>query len=254
MKHKEKSENRKALPKYLGILLIAALMGILVGIVIGVAGATNLPEKIQTAIYAFLRAFTPWSILVFSVVLLGAAVILYSSAKKQFAAWDGEEEESIEKAEEKLSWALLLAGLDMIAAFFFFGIGLHELGTIDRYLAVVLSVSFVLALAGTMVTQQKIVDLTRKMNPEKRGSIYDPKFQKKWMESCDENEQRQIGQAAYKAMSAVNNTCILLWAVLVVLGILFKIGVLAFFLVTFILAVSQTVYTLECIRLGRHRK
>ena len=91
------------------------------------------------------------------------------------------------------------------------------------------------------------------MNPEKQGSIYDSKFHKKWVDSCDENEQRQMGQAAYKAFRAVNITCVILWGVLILLAFIFDIGILPFFLVTLIFGVGQTVYVLECIRLGLHK-
>ncbi len=254
MKNKEKSENRKALPKYLGILLLSALIGGVLGVVMGVAGATSLPEKITAGIYTFLQTVTPWSILVLTLLLLGPALMQYRSAKKQFAAWDGEDEETMDKAEEKLTWSLLLAGLNMIANLFFFGIGVAAMDLQSRLQYGVLFLSFLLSFAAIVIMQQKVVDLVRKMNPEKKGSVYDTKFQKKWLESCDENEQRQIGQASGKAFRAVNNTCMFLWLALVVLGIIFDIGVLPFFLVTLIFAVSETVYTAECIRLGRHKK
>lgn len=249
MKHKKDSANRKALPKFFGIILLSALMGAGAGIVIGVSSATGLSDRILEMIRHFLRLFTPWSILVLSVPMLGGSLALYLSARKQAASWDGEEERLIDKVEEKLCWALLIISLNMILDFFFFGIG-TQVG--DKSMRLLL-VSFLLSNACIIVLQQKVVDLTRQLNPEKQGSVYDTKFQKKWLESCDENELRQIGQASYKAFHAVNNTCILLWMLLILLAVAFQIGVLPFFLVTLIFAVNQAVYGLECIRMTRHR-
>ena len=49
--------------------------------------------------------------------------------------------------------------------------------------------------------QQMTVDFQKIMNPEKQGSVYDLRFQKKWEESCDELEKFTIYRSAYKAYS-----------------------------------------------------
>ena len=73
------------------------------------------------------------------------------------------------------------------------------------------------------------------------------------MESCDENEKRQIGQAATKSHIAVTTTCIALFVLLYLLGNIMKIGILPIFIVTLILCVSQVAFCLEAIRLGRSK-
>ena len=113
---------------------------------------------------------------------------------------------------------------------------------------------FVVSVFVLVFAQQKLVDLTRKMNPEKQGSIYDTKFRKKWIESCDEAEQKQIGQAAYKAYNVVSAVCPILWAALLMLSYAFHFELL---MPTFILCLLwlllQVSYCLECIRLGRKK-
>lgn len=89
------------------------------------------------------------------------------------------------------------------------------------------------------------------MNPEKRGSVYDAKFQKKWFESCDESERRQIGQACYRAYMVTGRVCMGLWLVLVVLTMVFEMSLLPVFILLLIWGVMQVTYTLECIRLGK---
>lgn len=254
MKTKQKSVNRKAMPKFLGIMAISLVAGGTLGLMAGFAGASNLPDKIVESINALLTAITPWSILVLSILCIGTGLCLYLTSKKLIKSWDGEDEETPEKAEEKLTWALLASGINMVADLFFFGIGFGVVPIASNALQITLFLSFILSFAGIMILQQKIIDLTRKINPEKQVSVYDSKFHKKWLSSCDENEQRQIGQASYKSFRVVTNTCVILWLVLVVLSFVFKLSALPFFLVTFIFAVSQISYTLECIRLGRHRK
>lgn len=135
---------------------------------------------------------------VLGTTLVSLAVILwlYRGAKGLFESWDGEEETVMDRAEEKLSWGLLVISVQMVLDLFFF-----PAGTIGQGLGALWSVLlFVVSLLGLVLAQQKIVDLTRKMNPEKQGSVYDPKFQKKWFESCDEAEQKQIGQARLQGL------------------------------------------------------
>ena len=249
--NKEKSANRKALPKFIIILLLCALGGGLVGLAAGYLGSTILPETVATHLTSILAAIMPWSIWVSSALLLGISVLKYRKASSMFAHWDGEDEALIERAEEQLSWCTLLANLAMMISFFFFAVGMQPATSPSRFPLFLLS--FILSMAGEVFLGQKTVDLTRKMNPEKKGSVYDMNSQKTWVASCDENEQRQIGQASFKAFNAVNYTCLGLWLVLVLLSMVIKIGVLPIFLVMLLWGVNLTAYLLEAIRLGRHR-
>lgn len=253
MKNKEKSENRKALPKLLGMVLVSAIAGGVFGLIFGFLGASNLSDRIVENIYTFLKIVSPWSVLVFSLLLLSIGSCQYRSAKKIFLHWDGEDEAPIERAEEKLSWGLLWDGLNVITNFLFFGV-CFQVKALDSHTALALFLlSFILSTIFISLLQQKIVDLAKKINPEKKGSVYDIKFKKTWLSSCDESEQRQIGQASYKAFGAVNNTCVILWLILVLLAVAFDVGVLPFFLVALIMGVGQIVYILECIHMGRKK-
>ncbi len=247
----EKSANRKALPKFMIILLLSALVGGLAGLAVGYMDGTALPETIQARCTGILSAIMPWSIWVSSALLLGAGLWIYRKSRTMFDRWDGEKETILDQAEERLSWCVLLTNLSTVLNFFFFGAGMQPLLSPPRFPLFLLS--FVLSTAGQIFLSQKVVDLTRKMNPEKQGSVYDMKFQKTWFASCDENEQRQIGQASCKAFRAVNYTCTLLWVGLVLLSMMMDLGVLPLFLVTLLWGVNLTAFVLEAIRLGRHK-
>lgn len=250
MRSKEKSDNRRALPKYILVLFIAAFFGALAGFAAGIVGAGNLSESIKTAVNTALTAAAPWGIPVTSVVFLGLGWRFYAKARRIYKTWDGEEEAPIERAEEDLSWALLMSAIALLWDFFFLsvlvvcgaGSPLERLGGVALFLVSVVMI---------MVQQQKVVDLTRRINPEKQGSVYDTKFLKKWVDSCDESEQSQMGQAAFKAYRAAVNTCLWLWAALIVLHYAFDTGMLPIVMVLVIFGVLQIVYTLECIRLSR---
>lgn len=246
-----KKDNRKALPKYLLILFAAAIFGGVLGFAAGWVGHDNISEVIATAITNGLTAAAPWALLGTSVISLAVILWLYRSAKALFTGWDGEDDDTMDRADEKLNWALMLTAAQLVLDMFFFTAaesGASPLGGIMGVLFFLVSV-FTLVFA-----QQKIVDLTRRMNPEKKGSVYDMNFRKKWIESCDEAERKQIGQAAYKAYTVVSTVCPILWVALLMLSYAFHIELLMpTFVVCFIWLLLQVSYCLECIRLGKRK-
>ncbi len=247
MNDKVKKENRRALPKFFLVIVLAGIFGGMLGFGAGVAGRSGAAEAAAAWLEQFWRTVTPWAIPVSSAVLLGGGWRQYRAAGRLFAAWDGEDETAIDAADEKLNWALLLTALTLILDFFF--MAASQVYRMRASLAVV--GCFILSMAAVTILQQKTVDLTKRMNPEKRGSVYDMKFQKKWMESCDEAEQRQIGQAAYRAYSVTTQACIGIWLALVVLSFVFDLGILPVFVVTLVWGIQQVSYILACIRLGK---
>ena len=118
---------------------------------------------------------------------------------------------------------LLCSSLAMILDFLFLGMGvLYTEGA----MVAIATVGRCCLLALVVLAQQKTVDLTRRMNPEKQVSAYDRKFQERWYEVCDEAERAQIGQASYRAFRAVNVFCPFLWLALLLLSHVFPIGLL----------------------------
>ena len=244
-----KRDNRKALPKYLLILFVAAIFGGVLGFAAGWMGHDSLSEAVAAAVSGFLALVAPWAIPITSAVSLAVILWMYRGAKGLFTGWDGEDDAVMDRAEEKLNWALLLATAQMILDMFFFAVAETYSGPAGGLVSVL---TFLVSVLLLVFAQQKAVDLTRKMNPEKRGSVYDVHFKKKWFQSCDEAEQKQIGQAAYKAFNVVNTACPIAWMVLLLLSFAFNLSILLpAFLVCLLWLLLTVTYCLECIRLGR---
>lgn len=206
------------------IVLLSALIGGGAGGVIDMVCSTNLPNQIQISIHTFLTFITPWSPLLFGVLFLGGGKAVLGHPAVQSNSGNQ----------------------------FFCGIAFQGIGIQHIPFAVFFFLSLILSYVGIIILQQKIVDLIKRINPEKQGSVYDMKFQKKWLDSCDKNEQRQIGQAAFHSFQAVNITCMTLWMALLPLSLVF-IGILPFFLISLIFGIQLTVYILASIRLTQHR-
>ena len=242
-----KRDNRRAQPKYLLTILLYGLLGGVLGFFTGVAGAAGVAETVRQALDRLLAVCAPWGIVASAVILLGAGWYLYAAAKRRFTAWDGEDEDTMDDVERQLSWALLLTGLMIVLDFFFFAASIIY----ERFLQDL--ILFLASVAVLVVLQQKIVDLERRINPEKRGSVYDMKFQKTWMDSCDEAERAQIGQACYTAYRMGNKVCVFLWVALLILNFVFDFGLLPIAAVLVVWGVMQTAYALECIRLSKRK-
>lgn len=248
----EKSENRKALPKFTLSLLGSLLVGGVIGFAIGLSRAMGLDTAaLAEELGAILAAVTPWGIPVTSALTLGGCLVLYRSAARKFAAWDGgDEDETSESIDAALSWVLLLSAVQLLFNLFF--LSAFCVYWMDRDIRALSLVGVFLLSCGLVVfAQQKTIDLERKMNPEKRGSVYDSKFQKKWLDSCDESERRQIGEASRRAYMVTSRVCLGLWLVLVVLSLVVEISLLPVFVLLLVWGTMQVTYTLECIRLGK---
>lgn len=255
MSKQEKSENRKALPRFALTMLGSLLLGGVLGFVIGCSRVFGLEAAaLAGAINGILSAATPWGIPVTSVLTLGPSLFLYRSAAKKYAAWDGgDEDETSESIETALSWVLLLSAVQLLINLFFLAAFCVYYMDADVDALVLVGV-FLLSCGLVIFAQQKAVDLERKMNPEKHGSVYDTKFQKKWMESCDESERQQIGQACYRAYIVASRFCLGLWLVLVMLSMVFEMSLLPVSILLLVWGVMQVTYTLECIRLGKGKR
>lgn len=103
-------------------------------------------------------------------------------------------------------------------------------------------VTFLVILAEGVIIQQKVVDITKIMYPEKTASVYDLKFQKKWVDSCDEAEKIMIGRCAFEAFKVTNSVCGALSIILAISALMFDIGFLPSFVVCLIWLVNQCVY------------
>lgn len=246
----EKSENRRALPRFFLTMLVSTAAGGVLGVLVGISRIFELDAvRLTQALEDGLRTVTPWGIPVSSAVILGSCFLLYRSAAKRYAGWGGEDEdEDAETIERLLSWVLLLSAVQLLVNFFFMtAITVYELETLP-----LVNVGIFLLSCGLVIfAQQKTVDLERRMNPEKRGSVYDAKFQKKWLESCDESERRQIGEASYRAFQVTSRVCIGFWLVLTILGMVFQFSILPVFVLLAVWGVMQVTYALASIRLGR---
>ena len=112
-------------------------------------------------------------------------------------------------------------------------------------------VAFLVILAEGIIIQQKAVDITKIMYPEKTASVYDLKFQKKWVDSCDEAEKIMIGRCAFEAFKVTNSVCSALSVILAIGALTFDIGFLPSFVVCLIWLVNHCAYCSAAIKCNK---
>lgn len=262
-KEEIRKEDNKKVGLFAVILVFAGFFGGILG-AIGM-GLVNSMEKSGLTFVEFWnqlqRDFTvPAS---FLLIILDVIFIIISFSflhkAKKFWKSDMDEDEKYEVVEKKLSLSVVISNVSYFVNFAFFGFafyvgfsfveGVSE-SWLHIYMRTIDLVVFVATLFINLAIQRACVNLTKLMNPEKKGSIYDMKFDKVWYQSCDEAERMQIGLASYKAFRAVNNTLIALMVIFVLGAMFLEIGILPIVVITVIALVNNITYGVASIKLG----
>lgn len=127
------------------------------------------------------------------------------------------------------------------------GIGFYCLPCAEDMVSFVITISFfLLYVYGSFHMQHVIVNMTKEMNPEKKGSLYDKKFKKQWYDSCDEAERRQIGIASYHTVQVTGIACMIFMLIFLMLGMVIEIGLLPMLVPAFIWMIQVITYHVSC--------
>ena len=240
-----KEANRKAMPRFLLLVLVGAIVGGIVGFYSAKYDVDRLAGSMKSAGAFFGNYVSSWILLAIAVITPIVVIPVYKKTKRLLLAWDGEDESVCDIAEKKLNTVLLINGIALISAFFLISATYSGgFAMIEKHLNmyVLAIVAFLVILAEGIITQQKVVDIIKIMYPEKTASVYDLKFQKKWVDSCDEAEKIMIGRCAFEAFKVTNSVCGALSVILAISALMFDIGFLPSFVVCLIWLVNQCVY------------
>lgn len=173
---------------------------------------------------------TQWAVfLVLAAVGLVLAVLGKLAVRR--VQKDDEDEKSRRSADLLLSCGLALSSANMILIYGLFGVGValpH-----DRIRLALLGLPVLLVvMAYSTIYQVKAVSLIKKLNPEKNGDPLTFRFQKNWMESCDEAERMIIFQASYKSYRLLGHLMPALWTVTVACSMVLDFGIWPMIIIT----------------------
>lgn len=261
MKNDEiKRANRKALPKFLLFSVACMTVGGVIGYFSGYGAATgglySFVGMMKEAGAFFGTHVAPWLLVALAVILPAVCIPICRRAKKLVAAWDGEEESTSDAVDRKLSVAMWIISAVFIISYFLIAAsysgGLAIFDDTERTVVFFVGiVAFLVVLIEAIVLQQKCVDTVKQINPEKKASVCDMRFQKKWMDDCDEAEKMMIGKCAFKAYAVTNKVCAVLSIVLAVCALMCDIGFLPSLTVCLVWIVNTSVYCKQAMRYSK---
>ncbi len=251
-----KKANRKAMPKFILICVISMIVGGTSGFVAAKYGIDTLSGSMKAVGEIFSMQIALWLMLALAIALPIISFPLYKKAKKLLATWNGDDEEVPDAVDAKLSAIIWITGTALIISYFLISAsysgGFSTLDNEENIVPFFVSIAaFLGILFESIIIQQKCVDAAKKTNPEKTVSVYDMKFQKRWIDSCDEAEKIMIGKCAYKAYKATNTVCSILAILLAVSALIFGIGFLPSLVVCIIWIVNQSVYCKEAMKYSK---
>jgi len=251
-----KKANRKAMPKFILVLVVSMIVGGVAGYFSAKFGLNSLSDSIKRIGGIFGIYIAPYLMLVLAIILPIISIVFFMKAKKLLSTWDGEDDVLSDAIDAKLSvilWissAVLIVSYFLIAASYSGGFAAfdNKANTVPFFVSIF---AFFGILIEAVVIQQKCVDMAKKTNPEKTASVYDMKFKKKWMDSCDEAEKHLIGKCAFKAFGATNTVCTFLAVILAIGSLVFEIGFLPSLTVCLIWIVNQSAYYKEAMKYSK---
>jgi len=261
-KDTKKKTDKQIFRRWVAIMVLAFVGGALGGFFS--VPALEMIEKITSGMEINTELLWNLSLGIFlavNVIGIFITYYFYRKAKNMTECWDGENEEELDVIEDKLDYALLPISIVTSCNYFLFavaayvGLVLRDEGDILPLIITMLDVVIFLGSSFIFVAlQKKCVDLTKKLNPEKNGNIFDKNFSKEWLASCDEAQQLIIYKASFKAYQNVGAACQILWILSLVGMLSFDAGLLPTFCVSAIILVMQVSYYRECKKLERGKK
>lgn len=234
-REENRMEDKKAGKKYAVILTVCSLAGMFIGLIGGLL--VNYTKAKGWDFITFSMAVTDvwvtmgmYLLIAVNVVILPLLWYFFVKHRKALREWDGEDEYAYEKIDKKLSTGMAVSAALMIFDMLTYGVGFYgAMNTPAKMKSPIFLIDlifFIGSFACILYYQKAMVNLVKELNPEKQGSVYDTKFHKKWLESCDEAEKQKIGEASYATYSFMNLMFELVAMVLMIVGFFFPIGVL----------------------------
>lgn len=258
MKNKKEKTEKQIYIKF-AILLIA---GFAVGVGIGIGGlflVENFSGDISQGIMQVMKVCVPVLFVGLNVIVYTFSFANYFKAKKMLVEWDGIDEDVLEEAEKKVGIAISPSNVMMACNFFLYSAMMYisefnKPNFVQRVPLAVFGIIFFAITIILMSTLQKLgVDMIKKMNPEKRGNVFDTEFNKEWLASCDELQKKQIGEASYKAYKATNRVCMVMTILTLMVMMFFDTGIFPSFCVFVIWVTLIGTYSWACYQFDKKK-
>lgn len=248
--------NKKSKKKTTILFFLYMLGGAVLGacLCFGIFSVEKTFSELFSGFYAGLLTCSPWLSIFFGLAVILLTYAPLAKAKKRITGWNGWNDDTDDtfyrQTERLLSFSIGISTLGIIVLYLAFA--LLTIATLGKYINVYLFFACVLIFLFFMIflafLQRNAVEQIRILNPEKKGDALDLHFQKKWLDSFDEQERFAAFAASYKAFSSLGIVFFVLYILLILLIPFFNIGFLPFLCIGCMWLVPQGVYLLAVSR------
>lgn len=250
MKTNKTTNSKKTGWIFAALCIIGAIIGVFIGIAASHTEGMDLSAVKEIIRNLIIYVAPGVLILVFAFVFI-FSLTGYVKSKKAISAWDGEDEDYIEKVEAKLDVIISMLTVGLILVYSIFAVcfyGSFRLATAEEYFSMVplnlaAYIIFIATIFCNAFIQRACVNLIKKINPEKKGDTLSVNFSKEWEQSMDEAQKLMLFEAGYRTYKVMNIALLVTWMVCT-LGILFGMGLLPSLIVSALWLVSTVTYSI----------
>ena len=243
--------NKKVLIQFVIVMIISVAAGFVAGFFFTTDNTIEPLGKLFSEAAVFLKLNIAYIALAINIVMCAIGYALFGRANTLYKKWDGEDDEVIDKVEDKLFFPMAIPAVMMVLNFLFFGIVMcskplgDERNSHIAFLVMLSTVVLVFSMVWEVLLQGITVSLLKKINPEKRGNILDFGFDKKWINSCDEAQKMAVYRASYETYKFSKYIFMVAWGIILVTNEIFKCGIFPIVLVSVMWLVQTVIYMVE---------
>ncbi len=259
MKVTENNKKNKSNTKiYLvfAVIIVASLVGgFFAGKLVG-ASKGSLNEIDWNHIWALAADTIP---IVYGVLVLAVFVaifVMYGKLKYVIGNWDGDNEDEIVDIERRITRVSFLPCVVIFVGMVLFPVCIYAIekaygGSKGMHMTIVTELVFLGSLVLYCVIEKLVIDEEKKLNPEKKGNIFDIHFKRDWEKSSDEAELIAVAKSSKKGFMAGIRAGLIVWVVMFICMFAFDTGVMPIVAVGVILLVMYVAYGREFSRLQK---
>ena len=259
MKDSDKKVNKKSNLKIYIIFAVMILASLLGGFLAGRLAAVN-KDTLDGINWDHIWRITADTLpIVYGVLMLATFVVsfvMYGKIKRMIRGWDGENEDVIVDIESRITTASYLPCVIVFVGLVLFPVCIYA---VDRTysnskgmpMTIVSEVVFVVSMILYCAIEKLVIDEEKKLNPEKKGNIFDINFRRDWEKSSDEAELIAIAKSSKKGFMAGIKVGFVMWMLMFVSMFAFDTGVMPIVAVGLVLIVMYVAYCREFVRLQK---
>lgn len=259
MKDTDKKVNKKSNLKIYIIFAVMILASLLGGFLAGRLAAVN-KDTLDGINWDHIWRITADTLpIVYGVLMLATFVVsfvMYGKIKRMIRGWDGENEDVIVDIESRITTASYLPCVIVFVGLVLFPVCIYA---VDRTysnskgmpMTIVSEVVFVVSMMLYCAIEKLVIDEEKKLNPEKKGNIFDINFRRDWEKSSDEAELIAIAKSSKKGFMAGIKVGFVMWMLMFVSMFAFDTGVMPIVAVGLVLIVMYVAYCREFVRLQK---